>query len=133
MCESLGKPCVMFLRLNSGKYYRMFCSDQNWELFPIFMLFNIQMKGFSRPPYLYKHIHTMIHTGGLLSYLRGQCKGAVCTGTEAQWCWSEFRDSCFIQAIDTRLLSGFMTCERSHTVPPNQSALTSPHLLNRQR
>lgn len=73
------------------------------------------------------------HTESLSSYLRRQCKGVVCTGTEAHWCWSEFRDACIFQAIDTRLLSRFMARERSHTVPSNQSALASLHLLEKQR
>lgn len=86
------------------------------------------MKGFYRPPHI-----IIKHTSGLLLYLCGQCKGFVCTGTKAHWCWSEFRDGCIVKAIDTRLLSGFMACERSHAVPPDQSALTSFHLLNRQK
>lgn len=82
--------------------------------------------------HVYINTATQRYTVGLFSYLCRQCKGVVCTCTEAQWCWSEFRDTCVVQAIDTRLLSGFMTGKRSHAVPPNKSALTSLHLLKKK-
>lgn len=91
------------------------------------------VKGFFQAAtFIQTHPHKTAHTEGL-SYLCGQCEGVGCTGTEAHWCWSEFGNGCIVQAIHTRPLCGFVTRERSHAVPPNQSALTSPHLLERQR
>lgn len=124
----------------SGKYYRKSCFGQNGDASYAFHTSYIVNSTISpleevsqAATSIHTHPHKHTHTQGLLSYLCGQSKRVVCTGTEAQWCWSEFRNGCVVKAIDARLLRGFMAGQRSHAVPPNQSTLTPLHLLDRQR